>query len=216
MRWLRPALRRGLVLLALPLLGAFELAAQGGALSRELAPASFLVAKRDLLDPNFTHTVIFLAIYDKEGAMGLVLNRPTKITLGRAFKDQEESVSREDPVYVGGPVTPGGVVALLHSESEPEGARKIMGNVYLVTTAEALENALHAGIGPDRLRVFSGYSGWGPGQLDREVEMGSWHIFKGSLDAVFDPRPESLWERFIERAELRIAWLPFRRFAGGR
>jgi putative transcriptional regulator len=79
-----------------------------------------------------------------------------------------------------------------------------LGDVYLVSRREVLEKTLEAGAG---LRVYLGYSGWAPGQLEAELELGSWYIFRGDPAMVFDPDPETVWSRLIRGAEVRIAML---------
>ena len=161
---------------------------QSGYPVKELAATRFLVARRDLPDPNFAHTVVLLVDYDEDGAMGLIINRPTRVPLSRLFQELEPARGLKDPAYVGGPVAPVGVMALL-----------------LVSTLEPLEKAMEAGADASELRVYIGYSGWAAGQLDSEVKLGSWHIFNGDPGAVFDSDPGSLWERLIQRTELGIA-----------
>lgn len=174
----------------------------------ELAAGRFLVSFRNLPDPNFAETVVLLARYDRrEGAMGVILNRRTKLPLAKVLDSFEAARGREDPVYLGGPVAPYGVVALLRSAVKPRGAGHVLDGVYLVTDAQLLEELIASGRGAGDLRVYLGYSGWAPGQLEGEVALETWHVFKSDAAAVFDPAPETLWERFIRRTELRIALL---------
>ena len=74
----------------------------------------------------------------------------------------------------------------------------------MVASREALEAPIAAGAGPDRFRVYLGYAGWGPGQLERETLHGSWHVFQAETAVVFDPDPETLWQRQIRRTEERM------------
>jgi putative transcriptional regulator len=207
MRWSPIPFRKCLLTLCLAAAGVLWLSGQSGPPVHDLAPGRFLVAQRGLLDPNFHETVILLVTLNKDGAMGLVLNRPTDIPLSQAFKDYDTDRGGDGPVYIGGPVSPGGVLALVRSTSAPPDCERIVGDVFFVSTAAPLEKALTSGAGPGRLRVFSGYSGWGAGQLDREILTGSWHVFEADPSLVFDSKPDSLWDRFIRRTELRIAGL---------
>ncbi|MFN0171739.1 MAG: YqgE/AlgH family protein [Bryobacteraceae bacterium] len=177
----------------------------------DLAPGRFLVARRDLPDPNFDEAVVLLVHYDQEGAMGLVINRRTRIPMSRVFEELEKARGRGEPVFLGGPVQRTGVLALLRAKAKPEEAQTVFGEVHLVTTRTLLEKSLTAGTGSSEFRVYLGHSGWGPGQLEREVEIGTWHIFKGDMNSVFHPDPDTVWGRFIERTELQIAratWAP--------
>ncbi len=167
---------------------------------RELAPGKLLVAARNLPDPNFASTVVLLADYGREGAMGLIVNRPTTVALGRLFPDVEPAGSLAT-AFFGGPVSTSGVLALLRSKSARSDGRHVVGDVYLVNTGAVLKETIAAGAGPDRFRVYIGYAGWGAGQLDYETAEGSWYVLDGGTDVVFDPDPESVWRRQIDRAE---------------
>ncbi len=178
------------------------------ALVRAPAKGRVLVASKTLGDPNFIHTVVLLAHYDEEGAMGVILNRPTDAPLRRMFPRAEPLKERKDPLYEGGPVMPTGAVALIRFDEKPEkGAKHVRDDIYLVGDLELLEEAVNEGKGPLELRVYLGYAGWGPGQLDREIAMGAWHVFEVDLATVFDPVPETLWERLIRKVTERIARL---------
>jgi len=174
---------------------------------RGLATGKFLVARRDLPDPNFAETVILLAQYDEQGAVGLVINQPTRIRLSRLFQDLDLGERRADPVYRGGPVAITGVLALMRSQTEPKDARKVSQSVYLVNSVTGLEEHVQRRAEPNTFRVYLGYAGWGAGQLDREVDLGSWHIFDSEPGLVFDPEPDSLWERLIRRSSMVLVQL---------
>lgn len=183
------------------------LEAQAGPRAGDLAPGKFLIAHRSLLDPNFTRTVVLLARYSENGAMGLIVNRPTKVALSRALDGLKDAKTRSDPVYLGGPVEIGGVVALLRSRAKPDDARLVFADVYLLSTKASLEKALAAGVESSALRAYLGYSGWGAGQLEHEIELGSWLLWRGDPATVFDPDPETVWSRLIQKTESRIALL---------
>jgi putative transcriptional regulator len=174
----------------------------------ELAAGSFLVASRDLGDPNFSETVILLLRYDEEqGAMGLIVNRRTDLPLSRVFEDVKSAKGRKDLAYMGGPVEPGDVLALLKSSAKLEDADRVFGNVYLISDKDLLEKTFADKAEPGVFHVFLGYAGWGPGQLEHEVDLGAWHILPADAASVFDADPESVWPRLIRRTELRIAGL---------
>jgi putative AlgH/UPF0301 family transcriptional regulator len=179
---------------------------QGTGRSQDLAPGKFLVASRDLGDPNFAETVILLVSYDeKQGAMGLVVNHRTDVALSRVFQDLKAAKGREDPAYVGGPVELTSVLGLLKSSSPPDEAKHVFGDVYLVATKTLLEKTLAAGVGPNAFHIYVGYAGWGPGQLEHEVDLGGWHILPADATGVFHADPDSVWPRMIQRTETQIA-----------
>ncbi|MGH9722202.1 MAG: YqgE/AlgH family protein [Bryobacteraceae bacterium] len=179
--------------------------AQSSTRVADLASGKLLVASRSLQDPNFVGTVILLIQYDSEGTVGLVINRRTKVPLSRALEELKGSQSLSEPVFAGGPVQRTAVMALLRSRAKIEEGKEVVAGVYVVSTRAVLEKSLASGSASDTVRVFLGYSGWGPGQLERELKLGAWHILRGSAGLVFDPDPEGLWGRLIGQTELQIA-----------
>jgi len=174
----------------------------------DLAAGKFLVASRALGDPNFSETVILLLRYDEDqGAMGLIVNRRSEVPLSRVFEDLKQAKGRTDPAYLGGPVETDNVLALLKSSDAPEDAQKVFGNVYLVANKELLEKTLAEKAEPSVFHVYLGYAGWGAGQLERELEVGAWHIMRPDAASIFAPDPDSVWQRLIRRTELQIAKL---------
>jgi len=178
---------------------------QSGARTGNLGTGKFLVARRGLPSPVFAQSVIFLTHYDRKGAMGLIVNRPTDVPLSRALREIPGSQAREDFLYEGGPVENRGVLALLRSRASVEDAQHVVGDVYLIASKALLEKTLANRPLPSAFRVYLGYSGWGPGQLEREMEFGSWHVLDPGAEAAFDKDPETLWSRLIQLTELQIA-----------
>lgn len=168
---------------------------------RELAPGKFLIAARNLPDPNFGDSVVLLAQYGEEGAMGLIVNVRTEVPVSSVLGDVKGASGRSETVFFGGPVARNGVVALVRSGSGVTEGRRILDDVHLITTREPLEALLTSGAGGDELRVYVGYAGWGAGQLEDETLRGSWHVVSADADLVFDAEPASLWRRQINRTE---------------
>ena len=166
----------------------------------QLAPGKLLVAARNLPDPNFSDAVVLLVDLNDRGAMGIIVNRPTQATLTEILPGLAGSTAA-GTAYFGGPVQVSGVLALLRSELARTDCRKVAADVYLVNTREVLDEVLGAGAGSDRFRVYAGYAGWEAGQLQREAALGAWHVFEGDPDVVFDPQPDSVWQRQIRRTE---------------
>jgi putative transcriptional regulator len=180
--------------------------AQGGDDVDKLAPGRFLVASRDLGDPNFAQAVILLVQYgDEHGAMGLIVNRRTDVPLSRVFQDLKEAKDRTDPIYIGGPVERNSVMALLKSASKVEDAKRVFGDVYVISSKELLQKTLASPAGPNAFHAYLGYAGWEPGQLEHEVELGAWHIVPADAGEVFHSDPESVWPRLVRRTETQIA-----------
>jgi putative transcriptional regulator len=186
----------GLILL-LP----FAAGAQVG--STSLGPGRVLIADKDLHDPHFQQTVIVLLSYDEDdGAGGVILNRPSEIPVSQALKEFPEAHSNRDPAFEGGPVQTKQVLALLRSSAKVEDADEVLPGIYSVGTTKLLRKALAAKMD---LRVFAGYAGWGPGQLEAEVDAGAWHVERGAAAMVFDDDPETMWQRLVRKLDTQIA-----------
>ena len=174
---------------------------------KNLRPGTLLVASRDLPDPNFTDTVVVLAQFsEKDGAMGLIVNRQTSVPLSRVVPDLKGRADMS--VFLGGPVSADSVLALARSARPIADSQHIADDVYLVTSAESLEAQLQAGEGREHVRIYLGYCGWAPGQLERETIAGGWHVLPPDPAVVFDADPDSVWERELKKSEGLMARLP--------
>jgi putative transcriptional regulator len=167
----------------------------------DLAPGRFLVASRQVSEVTFAGTVVLLIRHDGRGAMGLIVNRRSEVNLSKLFPAMPKSRSSTDPVYIGGPVGRTGVIALARSRAAPEGAARIFADVHMIADRDLLEQTIAAGARQGEFRVYLGYSGWTKGRLEREVEAGSWHVLAADTAQVFDPKPDSLWSRLMQRIE---------------
>jgi putative transcriptional regulator len=165
----------------------------------EPAKGRFLVASRRLADPNFAETVVLLLAYEAAGAIGVVINRPTDVPLGSVLSDVEGLRDRPDPVYLGGPVARNVLLALIRAAQQPESSRAVFDGVYVSGNREALRKALGKTGKQDRVRVYAGYAAWGPGQLDREVTHGDWHVAAADAAMVFGMKASAIWPKLIQR-----------------
>lgn len=141
--------------------------------------------------------------------MGVVLNRRTKLPLSSLFSDLKPKKPLSDPVYAGGPVEPTTGIALLRSDAALDGSHQIFPHVYLIAERALLEKTLAEGKESSVVRVYLGYCGWGPDQLEREIEAGAWQVSPADAARVFDPEPDTLWERLIRKTEMQIAAASF-------
>ncbi len=156
---------------------------------------SLLIAGPALFDPNFRRTVILIGHHDDDGAVGVVLNRITEHEVADAAPPLAKLVPPGERLFVGGPVQPEAAVVLADFE-QPERAEVLaFGSVGFLpqeTDAESL--------GPlRRARVFAGYAGWGAGQLEAELEEGSWIVVPATTADVFTDDPERLWSAAVRR-----------------
>jgi putative transcriptional regulator len=155
-----------------------------------------LVASTKLEDPNFARTVVLIGMHSEEGALGLVLNRPSNSTVCEAVPQLEAVAGGDEPVYVGGPVQPGAVVMLAEFVDPDPAALLVLGRIGLPAPDAPIESLAAATV---RARVYAGYSGWGEGQLDAELERGDWIECDGRSDDVFCEQPEGLWSTVLTR-----------------
>ncbi|HEY1658787.1 MAG TPA: YqgE/AlgH family protein [Candidatus Sulfotelmatobacter sp.] len=173
--------------------------------ARNLSAGKLLVASRDLGDPQFAKTVILLARYDAQGALGLILNRRTNVPLSRALESLKAAKDRSDPIYLGGPMEMAAVFALFQSPARIEGAENLFDGVYMITAKPLFEQTMLARPDPGVFHVYLGYAGWTRDQLRQEVELGAWFIFPAEARAVFNSNPDALWDEMIRKTELQMA-----------
>jgi putative transcriptional regulator len=155
-----------------------------------------LVASPALVDPNFARTVVLITEHNDEGAMGIVLDRPSDARVGEVVPQLADAAGAEAPIFVGGPVQPTALVVLAEF-SDPSAA------AWIVTADVGFASAgLETGdLGEvtRRARVYAGYSGWGAGQLEAEMELDSWIVEPPLPRELFPEEPESLWSAVLGR-----------------
>ena len=177
-----------------------------------LSKGKFLVASRQLIDPNFTETVVLLVEYDRSGVMGLVLNRPTEMRLSTVLPDMEGLQDLPDTVYVGGPVAKSQMLLLIRSGSKPEDARLILDDIYVSSSRALLRKMIDDRNPGQTFRLYAGHAGWAPGQLDQEVARGGWHVLQADGATVFEKTPSEIWPELIQRSS--ALWVRLKLGAG--
>jgi putative transcriptional regulator len=164
-----------------------------------------LVATPLLGDPNFRRTVVLIVEDEpEEGTLGVVLNRPTEVPVDRVLEPWNDLASDPSVVFSGGPVSPNSALGLatIPGEDEPVGWRALdatalmsrIGLVDLDTPPQLLAGGIAS------FRVFAGYAGWGPGQLQSEIDEGAWYVLHADPADPFVPEPERLWQAVLRRA----------------
>ena len=163
-----------------------------------MAP-SLLLSMPQLNDPNFRRTVVLLCEHASEGALGLVLNRPTG-TPATSMVQLDPAPARDSglPVWIGGPVEPQCGWILLGDEPTSFESIRVCDGLYLSSSAELLRVLFEEGP-PRRSRLLTGYAGWGPGQLDAELAASAWLTAGVELDLIFDTPAPEMWEAAIRR-----------------
>lgn len=193
------------------------LALAGGLLAADLSAAEtpgrgkFLVASRQLQGPAFAEAVILLIHYDETGAMGLIVNQPTSLTPARALPRLPALANYRGSMYLGGPVDPRRVLALVRAEQPPASAATIVAGVHFAPLNDDLLE--DAAMDVSRLRLYVGYAGWGPGQLDAELARGSWHVMAASDELVFSDEPDAVWQRLLPPPRYQVDAMRRSRFA---
>ena len=167
-----------------------------------------LISSGSLFDPNFRHTVVLVGEHNAEGALGVVLNRSLDVTVAEAVPALSALVVPDELLFEGGPVHPSSPVLLA------EFARAELADVWVFGAVGFLVGDVPEDVrmGILRARVYAGYSGWGPGQLEQEMAEGAWILEPALKEDVFTDAPDTLWRRVLERKGpeyRRLSRMPF-------
>lgn len=166
-----------------------------------------LISSAGLHDPNFRHTVVLIASHDEEGAVGVILNRPTDLLVAEAVAPLTELTGPQEKLFEGGPVQKHQPVLVAELKDAARADLPVFGNVGILTGD--VDDTLRPSI--LRARVYAGYSGWGGGQLEAELEADAWIIEPARSEDVFTAQPGALWRKILERKGgeyRRIAMVP--------
>ncbi|MEA3192930.1 MAG: putative transcriptional regulator [Betaproteobacteria bacterium] len=184
---------------ALRLLAALLLFASAGmAAAQSDESAILLVAHPAFRDLEYRQTVILAAPAPSGGHVGVILNRPTKRSLGSLFPEHEPSKKVVDPVFYGGPFSRGALVALVRADQTPgQGSVLLMRNLYLTFRANTIDHVIETT--PNEARYFVGYVGWRPGELKGEIDRGLWSVLDADVENVFRKDTDGLWEELLQQ-----------------
>lgn len=163
-----------------------------------------LVASRQMLDQRFQHTVILLLAHDDTGTVGLIINRPTDLSLADALPDLGAKGAGHR-LFFGGPVALNTLMFLVRNPVPLAQATRVLDDIYVSSDRGTLEQLL----GKRKaivIRLYFGYAGWGPGQLDAELASGSWQLFQANADTLFQEPVDTLWEKLIGPANRIMVW----------
>jgi putative transcriptional regulator len=153
-----------------------------------------LVAAPSLVDPNFVRTVVLIAEHSEDGAMGVVLNRASESSIGEVVPDLSSLIDDDELVFAGGPVQADGVMVLAEFDDPADAAMPIDGELgFVAVEAETDE------ISAARARAFAGHAGWGPGQLEAELEEETWFVAPFEREDAFTDEPDELWSAALVR-----------------
>jgi putative transcriptional regulator len=161
--------------------------------------AMLLVAHPAFRDLEYRQTVLLAAPAPNGGHVGVILNRPTKRSLGSLFPEHEPSKKVVEPVFYGGPFSRGALVALVRADHTPGGGSVLlMNNLYLAFRANTIDRVIETT--PNDARYFVGYVGWLPGELKSEIDRGLWSVMNADVDTIFRKDTDSLWEELLQQS----------------
>ncbi len=164
---------------------------------QSLSAGKFLVASEKIRDPRFANTVILLVNYDFRGTVGLIINRPTETKLSQVLPNVKGIEKAPDNLYLGGPVAFNQITMIIQSQCKPENSEKVFDDIYISKSITLLEQIIENQKPDQRFRLYIGYAGWGPGQLESEIARNDWLILKSDPDILFDKSPDKIWQRFV-------------------
>jgi putative transcriptional regulator len=172
-------------------------AAAGLAAAQSQDDAILLVAHPAFRDLEYRQTVLIAAPAPNGGHVGVILNRPTRRSLGSLFPEHEPSKKVLEPVFYGGPFSKGALVALVRADHAPgSGSVLLMKNLYLAFRANTIDHVIETT--PNEARYFVGYVGWRPGELKSEIDRGLWSVLNAEVDTIFRKDTEGLWEELLQ------------------
>ena len=158
-----------------------------------------LVAKPSLSDPNFAQTVVLVSQTEDGGTVGVIINRPTTLKLSQFLSEELPTSNYREPIFFGGPVMRRALVSLFRSDAPPPApAFHVLKDVYLTMHSDNIERLLRE---PGaRYRIYAGFSGWVPRQLESEMMRDSWYFLPADEATIFREKSDGLWEELLERA----------------
>jgi putative transcriptional regulator len=172
----------------------------------DIRAGMLLLASPEMLDPNFADTVVLLLDADDDGAMGVVINRPSPVPVISVLAEWGDIVAEPEVLFRGGPVSPEGAlaVALLREHGPvPAGLRPVTDRLAIVDLEGAADDIYSA---VDGVRIFAGYAGWGAGQLEEEIAGGDWYAVQSQPPDPFQADPTDLWREVMRRQPGELAW----------
>lgn len=156
----------------------------------------FIAAAPTLRDPNFSHSVVLLLDHGADGALGVVVNRPSEVAVATILPEWADHTSEPGVVFSGGPVQTDALIGLARMDARPDtGVQVLPGLGPLDLSGGPAEQAGTVG----GVRLFAGYAGWSAGQLEDEISAGGWFVIDGSAEDALTPDPDNLWRQVLVR-----------------
>jgi putative transcriptional regulator len=161
-----------------------------------------LVAKRQLQDPFYRATILVVKPMGNDQHVGVIINRPTKMTLGQLFPDHKPSQMVRDPVYLGGPSNSSVIFALVNRPASPGGkSLQLMPDLFMAFEGSTVDHIIEND--PAHARFVAGLVAWRPGELRDEIKRGAWYVLEAEPALIVRKPADGLWEELVRRAEIR-------------
>ena len=188
------------LLLAAAIAGLLAWSAPAGA--NDTSRTHILIAKRQLTDPFYRATVLLVRPMGNDQHIGVILNRPTKLTLGQLFPEHGPSQKVPDPVFMGGPSSSAVLFAIVQSKASPGGkSLQMMPELFMAFEGETVDKIIESGNA--QARFLAGLVAWQPGELKEELKRGAWYLMEADPAVVLRKQTDGLWEEMVRRAEFR-------------
>lgn len=173
----------------------------------DVEPGCLLVATPLTRDPNFHRTVVLVLEHSDEGSLGVILNRPTDVAVAETLPKWADAMAPPAVLFFGGPVEPRVAICLGHHQDAGAGAGEGRASWEHMVTVDLEADPTEIEAQFDGLRLFSGYAGWAPGQLDGEIDAGGWFVLAAAEGDAFTADVETLWHDVLERQPGSLAWV---------
>lgn len=193
--------RRALLFLALTLfgVGAARVLAFG-----DLPPTMLLVASPRLADPRFQQSVVLVLRHGRGGPLGVIVNKGSDVTLATVFRKPDDSALARKTLHFGGPIEPRRLIALYrHAEPQPREALQVADGLWMSQSESMIARVLERP--PESYKILAGFSGWAPGQLEREIARGDWYLMPLDSSVLFGTDDDKLWQLLLRQASERQA-----------
>jgi putative transcriptional regulator len=176
----------------------------------EFLKGQFLIAGYRLRDDNFFKSVVLIVEHNAQGAMGVIVNRPTDETVSETLEGHFELPETGDVIYEGGPVEPAALFIVHDGGIDEPDEPEIVPGIFVASSAETFERVVRGAAAdePVRYRVFKGCAGWGSGQLEGEMSRGDWLAHPASEEFVFHDDPYAVWEELVNSVYAKHRLLP--------
>jgi putative transcriptional regulator len=166
-----------------------------------------LIASEDMADPRFRQSVVLVTRYGlSNSTVGVIVNRSLDVPLDRVFPELKQAAQHR--LHYGGPVAPGQIVFMVRSETAPAAAITLAERLFLSSDGDSLRALLEAPTPATRIRVFNGFAGWAPLQLENEIDRGDWYLLPVDADALFNDPPDGMWLKLWRRATQLMVQAP--------